>query len=133
VSRRRAVAALVLGAVIAAGLVVHLALPDTTATDIAGDTLYPLAAMAALVVVAPRWHPLFVGGIALAWCLGVELFQLTGVPLAAADAFPPAVLLLGTVFDARDLLVYAVTIAVATAVDAAVTRRRAPELLKNHP
>ena len=108
---RRGAAVLVLAAVIVTGLAVHGLLPDTAATDIAGDALYAAAAYAALVVVAAPLPPLAIGGIAAAWCVGVELFQLTGLPSAWGASFAPVTLLLGTVFDARDLVVYIVTIA----------------------
>lgn len=119
---RRLAAAGLLAGVIVAGLVVHGALPDTAATDIAGDALYAAAAYVGLVVLAPRLPALAAGGIAAAWCVGVELFQLTGLPLAWGAAFSPAMLVLGTVFDPRDLIVYVVAIAVATAVDVVWSR-----------
>ncbi|MFF2485612.1 DUF2809 domain-containing protein [Microbacterium sp. NPDC058062] len=115
---RRLVAALLLAATIAAGLLVHGVLPDTAATDIAGDALYAVAAYLAVVLIAPRLPTLATGAIAAAWCVAVELFQLTGLSLAWSATFPPVMLVLGTVFDARDLLVYVVTIVLATAVDA---------------
>lgn len=119
---RRLAAAGLLAAVIVTGLIVHGVLPDTAATDIAGDALYAAAAYLGLVVLAPRLPALAAGGIAAAWCVGVELFQLTGIPLAWGAAFSPAMLVLGTVFDARDLIVYVVAIAGATAVDAVWSR-----------
>ena len=115
---RRVVAALLLVATIAAGLLVHGLLPDTPATDIAGDALYAVAAYLAVVLIAPRLPPLAAGAIAAGWCVAVELFQLTGLPLSWGAQFSPVMLLLGTVFDARDLLVYVAAIALATAVDA---------------
>ena len=117
---RRLVAALLLVATVAAGLLVHGVLPDTVATDIAGDALYAVAAYLAVVLIAPRLPALATGAIAAAWCVAVELFQLTGLPLAWGAQFAPAMLVLGTVFDARDLLVYVATIVLATAVDALV-------------
>jgi hypothetical protein len=122
-TRRRVLAAVLLVLTIGAGLVVHAALPDSSATDIAGDALYAVAAYLAVVLIAPRLPALAVGGIAMLWCVGVELFQLTGLPLAWGAEFPPAMLVLGTVFDARDLVVYIATIAVATALDAVVRSR----------
>jgi hypothetical protein len=122
-TRRRVLAAALLVLTIGAGLVVHAALPDSSATDIAGDALYAVAAYLAVVLIAPRLPALAVGGIAMLWCVGVELFQLTGLPLAWGAEFPPAMLVLGTVFDARDLVVYIATIAVATALDAVVRSR----------
>ncbi|MBW9108910.1 DUF2809 domain-containing protein [Microbacterium ureisolvens] len=115
--RRRTVAAVLLAATVAAGLVVYALLPDTAATDIAGDALYAVAAYVAVVLLAPRLTAIAAGAIAAAWCVGVELFQLTGLPLAWGAQFPPVMLVLGTVFDARDLVVYVATIILATAVD----------------
>ncbi|WP_246093364.1 DUF2809 domain-containing protein [Microbacterium kyungheense] len=114
--RRRMPAAVLLAAVVAVGLAVHAALPDTAATDIAGDALYAAAAYLAVVLIAPRLPAPAVGGIAAAWCAAVELFQLTGLPLEWGARLPPVMLVLGTVFDARDLVAYIVTIAVLTAV-----------------
>lgn len=122
--RRRIAAALLVLAVIAAGLFVHGALPDTAGTDIAGDALYAVAVYLAVVVLVPRLLALAVGATAAGWCIAVELFQLTGMPLEWAARFPPAVLVFGTVFDPRDLVVYVVAIAVVTALDVAMTARR---------
>ncbi|MFB7885687.1 DUF2809 domain-containing protein [Microbacterium sp. NPDC056057] len=119
---RRLVAALLLVVTIAAGLLVHGVRPDTAATDIAGDALYAVAAYLAVVLIAPRLPALATGAIAAAWCVAVELFQLTGLPLAWGATFPPVMLVLGTVFDARDLLVYVATLVLATAVDALIRR-----------
>ncbi len=115
--RRRAIAAVLLIATIGTGLLVHGALPDTAATDIAGDALYAVAAYLAVVLVAPRLPPLVAGAIAAAWCTAVELFQLTGLPLVWGAQFSPVTLVLGTVFDPRDLVVYLATIARVTALD----------------
>lgn len=122
-NRRRIVAAVLIAAIVAAGLAVHLVLPDSAATDIAGDALYAGAAYALVVLLAPRWAALGAGGLALAWCVGVELFQLTGLPGLWASGFPPIVLALGTVFDARDLAVYALTIAGITILDLVISAR----------
>ncbi|MFT3798720.1 DUF2809 domain-containing protein [Microbacterium sp.] len=119
---RRISAAVVLLAVVAAGLGVHLMLPDSAATDIAGDALYVAAVYACAVVLAPRARPVIVGALVLAWCVAVEFFQLTGLPMAWGSGFPPIMLVLGTVFDPRDLAVYAVTAVVLVAADAAVRR-----------
>lgn len=117
---RRGAAALLLAATIGAGLLIHTTLPDSSATDIAGDALYAAAAYLAVVMVAPRLSALVAATIAAAWCVGVELFQLTGLPLVWGARFAPAMLVLGTVFDARDLVVYLVTIAVLAAFDLAI-------------
>lgn len=117
---RRGAAALLLAATIGAGLLIHTTRPDSSATDIAGDALYAAAAYLAVVMVAPRLSALVAATIAAAWCVGVELFQLTGLPLVWGARFAPAMLVLGTVFDARDLVVYLVTIAVLAAFDLAI-------------
>lgn len=121
--RRRMPAAVLLAAVVAAGLAVHALLPDSAATDIAGDALYAAAAYLAVVLIAPSLPVLAVGGIAALWCVAVELFQLTGLPLEWGARFAPVMLLLGTVFDGRDIFVYVVTIAVLCVMDAFVRWR----------
>ncbi|MDF2919445.1 MAG: hypothetical protein K0S70_3662 [Microbacterium sp.] len=124
-ARRWGAAALAV-AVVAAGLVVHGILPDTAATDIAGDALYAVLIYVLVVAVAPGAATVVVAAVAGGWCIAVELLQLTDLPALAAAVFPPAVLVLGTVFDARDLVVYVVTIVIAGALDAGWRRRRAP-------
>lgn len=121
-TRRRVAAFVAAVVVVMAGLVVHGLLPDSAASDIAGDALYAAMISALVAAVAPRLPSVAVGAIAVVWCVGVELFQLTEVPERVGDVFPPAVLVLGTVFDARDLVVYIVTIAVVTTVDVVLRR-----------
>lgn len=123
VTRRRTAAAVLLVIVVATGLVVHGVLPESPFADIAGDALYVGAAYLALVVAMPRPRPWIVGSVALVWCMGVELLQLTDLPQQAGVIFPPAVLLLGATFDGRDLLVYVATAVVLTAIDEARARR----------
>lgn len=114
---RRLAASALLVLVILAGLGVHALLPDTDATDIAGDALYACAVYLFLVALAPRWSPFGVGTVAATWCIVIELFQLTGIPLALGAQFAPAMLVLGTVFDVRDLAVYLIAIVGVMTVD----------------
>ncbi len=123
-ARRRVVALAGVVLTVFAGLIVHTALPDTPATDIAGDALYTAAIYGGIVVVAPRWSPGLVGAIAIGWCVAVELFQLTGLPVRWGEAWAPLMLVFGTVFDARDLLIYVLTGLVLLAVDLALARHR---------
>ncbi|MCW3494803.1 DUF2809 domain-containing protein [Microbacterium sp. SSM24] len=116
---RRIGAVVLLVLVTGAGLSVHAFAPENAASDIAGDALYAAAAYFAVVMLAPSLRPIVVGAIAAGWCVAIELFQLTGIPLLAGAAFQPAMLLLGTVFDARDLVVYMGTVAALTGLDAA--------------
>lgn len=78
--------------------------------------MHPLRRSARPTVVA--------AALAAAWCVGIELFQLTGIPMALGADFAPAMLVLGTVFDSRDLIVYPLAIVMAAAVDLAVARAR---------
>lgn len=119
---RRVVAAVLIVVAVAAGLFVHGALPDTAATDIAGDALYVVVVWGLVVMLAPRLPAPAVAGIVLVWCIAVELFQLTGLPEEWGAAFPPVMLVLGTVFDPRDLLIYAAATAVLLVPDLAVSR-----------
>lgn len=121
-TRRRLVAALALVVTVVVGLVVTR-MPDSAASDIAGDALYAVAAYLFVVLLAPRVTPLVVGTVAAGWCAAVELFQLTGLPEQWGAAFGPLMLVLGTVFDARDLLIYVAAVAVCALLDAAVRRR----------
>lgn len=117
---RRLVAAIVAVLTVAAGLAVHRLAPDGAPSDIAGDALYAVLIVLLVVVALPRASSWAAGGVGIAWCVLVELFQLTGWPLAWAASFPPVVLVLGTVFDARDLVIYMLAGAAAAAVDALV-------------
>lgn len=119
---RRLVAAGAVIALVAVGLLVHTQLPDVAFTVIAGDALYAAAVYAGLVVLLPRASSLVLGAVAAAWCVAVEVFQLTGLPQVWAAGFPPVVLVLGTVFDPRDLVIYVVTAAVAAAIDGGIRR-----------
>lgn len=119
--RPAALAALVV--VVATGLVVHAVGPPGAPTDIAGDALYAVAAYAGLVLLFPRAARATVGALAGVWCVGVELLQLTGVPVALAQRLPPVALVLGSGFDARDLVVYLTAVMAALGLDRAVAAR----------
>lgn len=120
--RRRLGAALVAAATVAAGLCVHLFAPDGVPSDVAGDVLYAVLVYVLVVVVVPR-RPVWVPALcAWGWCIAVELFQLSGLPVAWGREFPPVMLVLGTVFDARDLLVYTAAIVVSAGADRLIRR-----------
>lgn len=71
----------------------------------------------------PRLRPTVVAVIAGSLCVAIELFQLTGLPRVWAAAFPPIALVLGTGFDARDIVVYIAAVIVIALVDEAIGRR----------
>lgn len=128
---RRVAAAVLLAATVALGLEVHYALPDGEFGDIIGAGLYTVAVYLGVVLLAPRARPWIAFVLAVAWSFAVELLQLTELPARATEAFAPARLVLGSGFDVRDLLVYALAGGVTLGADLLATRirtrrRRAP-------
>lgn len=118
-ARRRLVAASLAALVVVAGLAVHVG-ASSAASDIAGDALYAAMAYLLVVLLAPRWPVWLAAVVAAAWCVAVEFLQLTGLPAVWGAVFPPVRLVLGTGFDARDILVYVVAAGVCAAVDAVI-------------
>lgn len=98
----RLLAALSLGAVIAAGLAIQL-VRDQPWADAAGSVLYALAACCAGALVW-RGPPVAIAGAAFVACTLVEIAQLTGIPAR----LPGLSLLLGSTFAPADILWYAV-------------------------
>lgn len=119
--RRRIALAVLAVATVLLGLLVH-ALVAGAIGDIAGDALYAVLIYLLIAVVVPRWPALPVAAVAFAFCGGVELLQLTGLPREWAAGFPPLGLVFGSGFDGRDLVVYAVAVVVAALVDVTATR-----------
>lgn len=122
--KRRLTAVGIGTATVMAGLAMRFALPRSAATDIGGDALYAVLVYAAMVFVAPRTRPATVALAAGAICAAIELLQLTGLPRAWAASFPPIALVLGTGFDARDIIVYLAAVTIAAVVDLVTGRRR---------
>ncbi|MFJ6180104.1 DUF2809 domain-containing protein [Streptomyces sp. NPDC092295] len=92
-----------------------------------GDALYTVLVYTLVVLVAPRVRPLVAGGVALGFSWAVELLQLTGLPAELAARSVLARLVLGSTFNAPDLLWYAVGAVAAGLGHAGVTRwRRGP-------
>lgn len=119
-TRRTRVAASVV-AVIAAGLATHL-LGSGPAADLLGDALYAVMVYLLIAFVSPRMRIPVVGTLALLLCALIEVFQLTGLPAAWAETFWPVRLVLGSGFDALDIVAYAVGAAAASAGDLAFRR-----------
>ena len=122
-ARRRAALACAAALVLVLGLGVRLLLHGVW-TGPAGDALYAVLVYLVVAFVLPRQRSLAVGGVAFAVCAAIELFQLTGLPVAWAQAFPLVRLVLGTTFVAGDLLLYALGCAAAALADAGVRARR---------
>jgi hypothetical protein len=81
-----------------------------------GDVLYAAAAYLVLALFRPRWRPDPVAAVALAFCLAVETFQLTGLPARWAHVTLVR-WLLGTGFAWRDVACYVVGIGGVTLAD----------------
>ncbi len=102
------------------GLLVHRgALPLTPRTrDVLGDALWASMMVWWMGVVWPAKTPMVRGGLALAVCVLVESSQLLHVSwLDAVRATSIGHLVLGSGFDARDLLAYTIGCGVAVAID----------------
>ncbi|MFB7228421.1 DUF2809 domain-containing protein [Streptomyces fimicarius] len=119
----RAVAAVAAVATVAAGLGVRAG-ADGAFAKYAGSALYTVLLCALVAFCAPRARPAVVAGAALAVSWSVEFAQLTGVPAELSAHSTAARLVLGSTFNAPDLLWYAVGAAAAWSVHAGVTRLR---------
>jgi Protein of unknown function (DUF2809) len=103
-------------ATIIVGLLVHKsgALVPDVARDVLGDALWAVMIVWWLGVLLPRLQLRQHGAMAFAICAAVELSQLLHSPaLDAARGHPIGHLVLGSDFDARDLVAYAVGVVCA--------------------
>ncbi|MFJ8076823.1 DUF2809 domain-containing protein [Streptomyces sp. NPDC096176] len=121
-SGTRSVAAAVAVVTIVAGLGVR-ALLEGSVAKYAGDALYTVLILALVVFVAPRSRPVAAAGAALAFSWAVELLQLTGVPAELARHSAVAHLVLGSTFNAPDLVWYAVGAVMGWWVHGSLARR----------
>ena len=113
---RRALMGITAMAVIPIGLFIRF-LPWGLGADLAGGVLYAVLIYLLVAFLAPKARPSVIAGIAAAWCLMVELLQLTDVPRLAATAFAPTRLVFGTSFAALDLVAYAAGLLAAWGCD----------------
>ena len=88
-----------------------------------GDALYAVAVYLVLALLMPRRSPGLTAAAALAFCIAVELFQLTGIPARYAR-ITPVRWLLGTHFSPHDLLCYAAGVGAILLLDRFLLRRR---------
>ncbi|MEU3185341.1 DUF2809 domain-containing protein [Streptomyces sp. NPDC006923] len=121
-ARTRLAACAAASAVLVAGLVIR-AVATGDVAKYAGDALYTVLVQALVVLLAPRVRPLVAASVALAFSYAVELLQLTGVPAELAARSLAARLVLGSTFNAPDLLWYAVGAGCAGLVHRALTFR----------
>ena len=85
-------------------------------SDFVGDALYAVLVYLVVSIVVVRRPARQVAVVAILLCVAVEVFQLTGVPSSLAEHFAPVRYLLGTTFNALDLVAYVVGVLAATAV-----------------
>jgi uncharacterized membrane protein YdbT with pleckstrin-like domain len=104
-TRRRRMLAAVAGLILVTGLVVHFTI-ESAAGDFVADSLYAVLLYVVLSFIFVRAPVSRIALAAFLICVGIELFQLTGVPAALAEVFPPIRLLLGTTFAVLDLVAY---------------------------
>jgi len=115
--RIRAFAAGAAASTVLAGLAVR-AFMDGDLAKYAGDALYAVLICALVAVIAPGARPAVTAGTGLVFSWAVELLQLTGVPAELSRHSTVARLVLGSTFNAPDLLWYAVGAGFAWAVTA---------------
>ena len=113
---RRATYLVLAGATIAVGLWVHLSAKALGADtrDVLGDALWAVMMVWLISVIAPRAQLLTRSMVALSVCVAVELSQL--VHTSSIDALRSSTaghLVLGSGFNPRDLLAYAIGVATA--------------------
>jgi hypothetical protein len=114
-SQRRRMLSAVAGLILVTGLVVHFTIM-APAGDFVADALYAVMLFVVLSIVFVRTTGWRIGLITVLICTAIELFQLTGVPAALAEVFPPSRLALGTTFTGVDLVAYLVGALGATLV-----------------
>ncbi len=120
----RALAAVAAVVTVAAGLAVRAG-ADGAFAKYAGSALYTVLLCTLVAFCAPRARPVVVASTALGLSWAVEFAQLTGVPAELSAHSTAARLVLGSTFNAPDLLWYAVGAAAAWSVHAGA-RRLAP-------
>lgn len=129
--RRLAFAALALGTLVA-GLAVHLGLRGALPAavhDVTGDSLWATMIAWGVGALAPSATPATRATVAYATCVAVETSQLLHTPaLDALRATTAGRLVLGSGFDPRDLVAYAVGVLAAWALERAWRARRRPAI-----
>ncbi|WP_181445905.1 DUF2809 domain-containing protein [Cryobacterium soli] len=113
--RRRLSLAAAAVMIVITGLVVTYATVGLVG-DLVGDALYAVLVFLLASFILVRMNSWRVAVIAILFCTGIELFQLTGLPVSIAAVFPPARFVLGTSFDVIDLIAYTGGVLIAAAV-----------------
>ncbi|MGW2843250.1 ribosomal maturation YjgA family protein [Streptomyces sp. NPDC001493] len=128
--RTRGAAAAAAVLTVAAALAVR-AVSDGEFGKYAGDALYTVLIHALVVLTVPRVRAPIAAGVALVFSCAVEFAQLTGVPAALSDRSGIFRLVLGSTFNAPDLLWYGVGAALSWAVHRRAVRRAAGRFVQS--
>ncbi|QTG81008.1 DUF2809 domain-containing protein [Arthrobacter crystallopoietes] len=94
-----------------------------TWTNHTGDALYAVLIYLLVAAVASRIPSWQAAAAALAVCTAVELLQLSPLPAALGEIFPPARLVFGTTFGMLDLVSYGTGVLAAGLLDGVLCRR----------
>ncbi|TFC01589.1 DUF2809 domain-containing protein [Cryobacterium adonitolivorans] len=113
--KRRLLLTATAGLIVVTGLLVHFSTTGIVG-DFVGDALYAVLVYLVLSVVFVRRPSWQVAVAAILLCAALEVFQLTGLPTSLTELFAPFRYLLGTTFNALDLVAYAVGVLAATGV-----------------
>ncbi|MGW0548791.1 ribosomal maturation YjgA family protein [Streptomyces altiplanensis] len=124
-ARTRVRAAVAAGLTLSAGLGVR-AVADGDIAKYAGDALYTVLLCTLALLLAPATRPPVAAAVALGLSWAVECAQLTGVPAELAERSTAARLVLGSTFNAPDLLWYAVGAGLFLLICAMVPRPSGP-------
>ncbi|MFC7216994.1 DUF2809 domain-containing protein [Streptomyces polyrhachis] len=106
---------------VAAGLGIRAVMTGDTA-KYAGDALYTVLIYVLVVLIAPAVKPVVAAGVAMGFSCAVELLQLTGLVGDLAAHHLAARLVLGTTFNAPDLIWYAVGAILSALIHSAARR-----------
>lgn len=120
-TRTRLVAMAAVAATLAAGLTIR-GLSDGVFAKYAGDALYTVLLYGLCVLAVPRIRPFVAGLTACGVSWAIEFFQLTPIPAELSQRSVIARLVLGSTFNAPDLLWYGVGAAVALLLHAVALR-----------
>ncbi|GJF32061.1 hypothetical protein KNE206_47610 [Kitasatospora sp. NE20-6] len=118
------VAVLAVPVVVATGLGIRAVCTGDVA-KYAGDALYTVLVYTVCVAANPRMRPRTVAGLAVGFSWAVEFFQLTGLSAEWSVRSGLARLVLGSTFNAPDLLWYVVGACAGWAVHGRAVRGRA--------
>ena len=92
--------------------------------DLAGGILYAVLVYTLAVFVRPAGSRISNAGLALGFCVAIELLQISSLPATLGAAFPPIRLVLGSTFVPLDLLAYLLGVLVALCIDSLISKVR---------